>query len=319
MNYSKSPAAHFEQLNNYMVREGAGKDGKKAELYGTPEAEYRAHMVGKNFRIFLSPESNNVPLETLAKTFIKKLEMETGKKLYWVGANHYNTAHHHAHLLINGVDKDGREVYFPRDLVKTLMRESARDICTSLIGSRSRGEIAMEKKAALRANRYTFIDEKLKLFMNGRKVDCGQIKKDRERYAARLDHLRTLGICTWKDGGYEMEEGWEETLKTAGRYNMYLEARKLYGDGRKVELYESGMGIREGKVRKIYKIDEISDDHAVVLETAGGKAYFIPLYKKPGVREGEEIGVVPKKNERGRLSAELVRGGVKKERQAAYG
>jgi hypothetical protein len=316
MNYSKSLAAHYEQINRYLAREGAGKEGEKADLYGTPEGEYRAHMTGKNIRIFLSPEASGVPLETLTKTFVKKLELETGYKLYWVGANHYNTAHPHAHLLINGRDRNGREVYFPRDVVKTLMRESARDICTSLTGVRTKADMAREKEAALGANRYTFIDGKLKDYMRGNKVDCAAIKKERERYAGRLDHLRTLGLCRWKGGGYEFEEGWEETLKAAGRYNMFLEARKLCGEGRKVELYGSGTGIREGTVRKIYKIDEISDDHAVLLETSGGKAYFIPLYRKPGAREGETVRVVPKKGERGRLSAEFERAGVKKERHS---
>jgi hypothetical protein len=305
--YSKSMEAHLEQINKYLVREGTGKDGKGAELYGTPENEYRAHMVNKNFRIFLSPASNNIPLETLANTFIKKLELQTGYKLYWVASDHYNTAHHHTHLLINGVDKNGRDVFFPRDMVKTLMRESARDICTSLAGPRTRAEMEVEKKAVLTANRYTYIDENLKSFMVENRIDCAKIKKDRERYAERLDHLRKLGLCGWKGGEYVLSGKWEETLKTAGRYNTFLDARKAvrYTPEAKVELYESEKGIKQGIVTKIYKTDEVSDNHAVLLESIDGKAYFIPLYRKPEVRAGETVTVIPKKNERGRLTAIL--------------
>jgi hypothetical protein len=309
VHYSKSMNAHLEQINKYLVREGAGKDGKGAELYGTPEAEYRSHMAAKNFRIFLSPESNKVPLETLTRTFMKKLELQTGKKLYWAAADHHNTAHHHTHILINGVDQNGRDVFISRDLIKTLMRESARDICTSLVGSRNRADMALEKKAALTANRYTYLDERLKEMAVENKVDCGKILKDRERYVSRLDHLRALKVCTWKDGVYVLTPGWEETLKTAGRYNTFLDARGRYSDGSKVQLYASDKGEKRGVIKKIYKTDEVSDNHAVLLETAEGKAYFIPLFMKPKVREGEKVTVIPKKNERGRLSAELVRDG----------
>jgi hypothetical protein len=306
--YSKSMRAHLEQINKYLAREGAGKDGRGAGLYGTPEAEYRRHMAAKNFRIFLSPASNEIPLKTLTGAFMKKLELETGRKLYWVAADHHNTAHHHTHILINGTDRDGRDVFIPRDLVKTLMRESARDICTSLAGPRARADMALEKKAALTANRYTYLDERIKALAFENRIDCGGIKKDRERYAARLDHLKTLGLCKWKEGVYVLSPGWEETLKTAGRYNMFLDARSRYTDGSKAALYNSGMGNKRGVIRKIYKTDEVSDNHAVLLESDEGKAYFIPLFRKPEAREGETVTVIPKKDERGRLSAALVRG-----------
>jgi hypothetical protein len=313
--YSKSMRAHLEQINKYLVREGAGKDGRGAELYGTPEAEYRRHMAAKNFRIFLSPASNEIPLKTLTATFMKKLELQTGHKLYWVAADHHNTAHHHTHILINGVDRNGQDVFISRDLIKTLMRESARDICTSLIGPRTRSDMALEKKAVLTANRYTYLDGRIKETALENRIDCGQIRKDREQFVARLDHLKSLGLCKWKEGVYVLSPGWEETLKTAGRYNTFLDARGRYADGSKVVLYNSDMGNRRGAVRKIYKTDEVSDNHAVLLESPDGKAYFIPLFRKPEVREGEHVTVIPKKNERGRLSAALVKDEQKDERQ----
>jgi len=73
MHYSKSMEAHKEQINRYLVKEGKGKDGTKPELYGTPQEEYRKNMTNKNFRIFMSPGSNNIPLETLTKSFITTL------------------------------------------------------------------------------------------------------------------------------------------------------------------------------------------------------------------------------------------------------
>ncbi|MDR0553359.1 MAG: hypothetical protein LBG76_00970 [Treponema sp.] len=226
LQYSLSVEAHRDQINRYLVREGTGKDGGPAKLYGTPLEEYRRRMAAKNFRIFLSPASNNVKLDVLAKTFIKKLELQTGKRLYWQTAEHYNTAHPHVHLLINGVDQNGNDVFFPRDLVKTFMRESAKDICTSLIGSRTKTDMEQEAKAVLTANRFTAIDEALKAYTVEGKVNLDMVKKNREKYVARLDHLRTLGLCAWEGSGYVLSPGWEETLKALGKYNTFLNAKK---------------------------------------------------------------------------------------------
>jgi type IV secretory pathway VirD2 relaxase len=111
--YSNSVEAHRAQLEHYLTREGTERDGSRTKLYGTDLEEYRRHMVDKNFRIFLSPKSDKTDLTRLANTFIKRLELQTGKKFYWQAANHHNAAHPHAHLLINGVDQNGRDITFP--------------------------------------------------------------------------------------------------------------------------------------------------------------------------------------------------------------
>jgi hypothetical protein len=43
-----------------------------------------------------------------------------------------------------------------------------------------------------------------------------------------------------------------------------------------------------GKVTKIYRLEEdTSDNHAVVVEALDGKAYFVPLFRKPELQEGK--------------------------------
>ncbi len=306
MHYSKSMEAHKEQINRYLVKEGKGKDGKAPELYGTPQDEYRKNMTNKNFRIFLSPASNNVPLETLTKAFIDTLESQTGYKLYWVASEHYDTAHHHAHILINGKDKNGKDVFFPRDLVKTYMRESARNICTSLIGERSREDMKKEKEGQLEANRFTYLDEQIK----GKLID-GKYHLhswDAESTRLRLDHLTSIGMCSYKDNHFQFTNNWEKTLRTNGRYNSFLAARKelLYTNEAHLELYDGSQGLVSGVVTKIYKTDEVSDNHAILLEGIDGKAYFIPLFRKPKISPGATIEIRPEKNQRGRLEPKIV-------------
>lgn len=307
MHYSKSIEAHKEQINRYLVKEGKGKDGQSPALYGTPEAEYRKHMTNKNFRIFLSPASNNIPLETLANTFVASLEKQTGYKLFWVAANHYDTAHNHVHLLINGTDKNGKDVFFPPDMVKTFMRENARNLCTSLIGSRTKEDMAEERKGQLTANRYTFLDDKLKERLTDYKMTPPLTGRDAESIHKRLTHLQSIGICRYKDGQYIFLPEWEKLLRTNGRYNAFLSARKslVHTDEQNFMLYDGSQGKVSGLVTKVFRTDEVSDNHALILESINGKAYFIPLYAKPKVTGGQTVEVVPEKNQRGRLTPTL--------------
>jgi hypothetical protein len=250
MQYSDSMAAHIVQITKYLVREGTDRNGNAAplpdgtdrdgnaallhegtdrngnaaKLYGTDIGEYKENMAARNFRIFLSPQNPNTDLTALTNSFVKRLELDTGYKIYWEAANHYNTAHPHSHLVINGKDKSGRDVKFSRDFVKTFMRENARNICTAIAGCRSMEEIALEKEAALTASRKIPFDRNIKERMNGSLYVSLDGLKDKSPYIKRLDHLRKTGLAEFKDGKYRLRHNWEDILSAAGRYNCFLDA-----------------------------------------------------------------------------------------------
>jgi hypothetical protein len=285
MQYSNSIKAHRAQLEEYLVREGTDIDGGRAKLYGTDLEEYRENMVDRNFRIFLSPQSDKINLKDLTEKFMKTMEQRTGYKFYWQAANHYNTAHPHAHVLINGKDKYGREVEIPRDIVKTFMREYARDICTSQIGNRTAGEIALEKEKELEAQRFTRLDEKLKDLCGGSfSIYPNQIYSNRERVLTRIENLRKMGLCSYNDGAYRFSPKWEDDLRANARYNTFLAARSQlqYTDQANLKVFSGADGAVTGRVTKIYRPeDDFSNNHAVIIEGLDGKAYFVPLLKAP--------------------------------------
>jgi len=331
MNYSSSIEAHKVQLEKYLTREGTDREGNAAELFGTELEEYKKNMVGKNFRIFLSPESSDVDTKSLAEQFVKKLEKQTGYHLYWQGACHFNTAHPHAHILINGVDKQGREVNIPRDIVKTFMRETARDICTAQVGLRTQKDLDREKEQELVALRFTKLDnyiQELSGKSEGLRVSVTEPIKDKERVLARLETLRKLKLCTYENNGYTLKKNWQEDLKTNSRYNTFLKAREelQYSDSSSLKVYTGEQGLVTGKVTKIYRPDDdASDNHVVVLETLDGKAHFVPFLKKPELyekgkksflKEGDLISLKTYKSQKGRLTPVLFKrelGSIKKE------
>jgi hypothetical protein len=307
MHYSRSLEAHKAQIFSYIRREGTGKDGKRAEVYGTPLKEYYKNMTAKNFRIFLSPQSREVKLEVLVKSFVKRLEVQTGRKLYWQAAEHYNTAHPHAHIIINGADKEGKDITIDRDIVKTYMRETARDLCTAMAGSRTRAELKADKERQAYADRWTKLDENMKDVIIGNKIYLEYVDKSDKKnlYINRIGHLQTLGLCAWNKDHYEVKGNWEEELRIQGRYNSYLGARREleYTAKQNLKLYEPGKhGMISGRVTKIYKTDDVSDSHAVLLEGIDGAAYFVPLFKKPeGVKEKDAVSIKAWENQTGRL------------------
>ncbi|GMO57904.1 MAG: hypothetical protein Ta2G_17860 [Termitinemataceae bacterium] len=321
MQYSKNLSAHKVQLEKYLIREGSGIDGERAKLFGTDIEEYREHMVAKNFKIFLSPQSSKTDLKALAETFVKKLELQTGFKLYWEGACHYNTAHPHAHLLINGVDKNGREVIFPKDVVRTFMRESARDICTVQLGSRTRKEMEIEKEKELSSPRFTKLDLKIKELCGSTFVKTSELKiteSEKQKMNLRMETLRQLKLCKYQDGGYRMAASWEEQLKNNGRYNVFLRSRDTLPQGSTLRMYTGAQGSISGTVHKVYRTDgDASDNHAVVVQAKDGQAFFVPLMKQPEItvrgakkllREGDVITLKTYETQSGRLTPVILSG-----------
>jgi hypothetical protein len=326
MQYSKSMDAHRYQFEEYLIREGAGVDGGRAELYGTDTDEYKADMADKNFRIFLSPKTNNYDLKNLAKEFIKKLEQQTGYSFYWQAANHYNTAHHHAHLLINGKDKSGREIDIPRDVVKTFMREYARDICTMQAGYRTKQDLALEKEQELEAPRFTKLDEHInELCGSALSVNTKHIYTDKDRVLTRLECLRKMGMCNYAESSYKFIPEWEGNLRANGRYNTFLKARQelKYTDQAKLKVYTGETGAVTGRVAKVFKTEEdASDSHAVILETYDGRAFFIPLFKEPVIydvkgkaklKENDVVSIETYSSQKGRLTPLIFNSAVSNE------
>jgi hypothetical protein len=330
MQYSNSKEAHMVQLEKYLVREGAGLDGKPPRLFGTNIEAYKANMAEKNFRIFLSPQSGKADLKLLAERFVARLEKQTGYKLYWQGACHYNTAHPHAHLLINGVDQSGRKIRFPPDIVKTFMRETARDICTDQLGIRTKQDLELEKEQELTAPRLTRFDNRLSNLCSGSRLIPNKAYYDYDRVLSRLEVLKKLNLCAYKNGVYIFKDNWQEDLSANGRYNVFLKAREQlrYTDASLMQTYSGKQGQVTGIITKVYRTDDdASDNHVAVLEGVDGAAYFIPLLKAPellerktlpplkkgalktseffdrkALKEGDLVTVKAYKNQRGRLT-----------------
>jgi hypothetical protein len=291
----KELTTHNRFIKEYLPQENKEHVGIKPALFGgdgfTLE-NYIQGMTGKHFKFIVSPENQNIDIKALVKTLVKRVEKISGYHLYWTAAVHTDTSHPHAHILINGTDKNGKEVFFDKLFITQTMREMSRQICTEMAGKRSRAEIRASVLQSCNHNRYCPFDDALReKEIKLQKPDgpyTGSVETDNELLYRRLCHLSDLGLAKQKAGSdtvFFMEKDWSGKLRAVGRYNSFLKARSqlIAAPAPSMELYTKETGEITGTITRLYKMnDEDSWNHAILVENASlCKAWYIPLYHEP--------------------------------------
>ncbi len=274
MYYSNSMASHNEYIRHYMPQKDKVQVVEKPALFGMTEEEYDKKKIPLNFKCIISPENQDVNLEELAKSFIRRLEKHTGYSLIWRGAIHSDTEHRHAHVVINGKDKNGKDVFFNRETI-VLMRLMCMNAATVMLGERTKVEIARAKLNLHKANRWTEIDEQIESLVDmDQKISQSNISME---IANRLSHLAEMRLAKHdkQSGEYMLEKGWKETLRVSGRYNTYLE--EYLKDGAPLELYNGGA--LKGIVERVITFDKDEAWNDALVIKSGGKRIYVPVWQ----------------------------------------
>lgn len=268
--YSYSQKVHENYIRTYMPQENKAQVAEKPQLFGTPEDEYSANMDGMHFKCIISPENQEVNLELLSREFIRRIEALTGYQLYWRGCIHADTAHRHAHLCINGRDKDGKNVRFQKEMIRTTMRETLSYVATLMAGERTDREIAAARQNMIGAKRWTKLDETLEQYTG--KISMRNLPVD---IAGRLAFLSELGLSERHTGYYTLKSEWKDVLVASGRYNTFIEEWQK-ADGN-LELYSGGTvaGICESVIT--FDKDEAWNDAVIVRD--GKRRIYVPVWQ----------------------------------------
>jgi hypothetical protein len=83
-----------------------------------------------------------------------------------MAATHTDTDHPHAHLLVNGIDKAGKDIRFDKLFITQTMREMGSQVCTEMIGKQSGKEIKASALQSYTGNRYCPFDESISSYEN---------------------------------------------------------------------------------------------------------------------------------------------------------
>ena len=117
-----------------------------------------------------------------------------------------------------------------------------------------------------------------------------------EAAIARLKFLVDVGFAEKEGTLYRISPRWEESLAVSRRFTSYLEAaRQLkFTPQSMLRLYSPDRDGRiVGRVSAVGLIDELSTNNYLLIETIDGRAFYVPLFRKPrGIKVGDSIALM---------------------------
>jgi hypothetical protein len=244
---------------------------------------------------------------------MSRVERDMGQKLEWVALNHYNTDNPHAHIVIRGVDRDGREVRIDRAYISNGLRERAQQLATEELGPRTERAIARQRDREVGQDRFTSLDREIERRLDGDEVHARQSGPRRSRSAiddgiviARLEYLVDLRLAE-RSGpvSWRLAPGWQAELRELGTHGDIIKEmhRALSGDPSRYRIVSPGGATDDGQrihgtLARKGLADELKGSYYAIVETPDGKGYYVPIDQKAAehLREGDMVSFGPREH-----------------------
>ncbi len=215
----------------YLQRDGVGRDGRNADLFGREGDVVDGRAFAEtcqedrhHFRFIVSPEDAHRlgDLRAFTRDLMARAERDLGTRLGWAAVEHWNTDHPHVHVLVRGKAEDGRDLVIARDYIAHGLRARAEDLVGLELGPRSTREIASDLERQVAAERWTDLDRSLRALADDHAgvVDLRRgAPKPRDPELRRLmigraQKLERLGLATpVLPAVWELKPGAEATLR----------------------------------------------------------------------------------------------------------
>jgi type IV secretory pathway VirD2 relaxase len=221
---AKAAALHLR----YIERDGVEKDGSKGVAY-TADGPARVETFEQprsgerhQFRFIVSPEdAAELDLTAYVRRFMARVERDLDRKLEWLAVNHFDTDHPHAHIVIRGVDRSGRELRLDRGFISNGLRGIAQEIATEELGPRHDLDIRRAYAREITQERFTSLDRELERRAVDHRIEVRSRQRpgriDDSTLVARLEHLEAMRFAervspsTWS-----LQPGWQAELRALG-------------------------------------------------------------------------------------------------------
>lgn len=229
-----STAAHLR----YIQRDGVTPQGEPGRAYGalTDEAdsgafEQRGRGDRHQFRFIVSPEDATElgDLKDFTRTLMEKIAADLGTRLDWVAVDHFDTDHPHSHIVLRGVDDQGRDLVIARDYIAHGLRVRAAGIATERLGPQTEQELRDRLVREIDAERWTGLDHQLT-----RQARDGVVDLDGAPAAlrSRVQTLERLGLAQPdRAGSWRLREDLEPTLRAMGERGDIVRTLQRAFDG----------------------------------------------------------------------------------------
>ncbi len=222
-------AAHLR----YIQRDGTSRDGERGVLYGadTDRADGKAFLERgaddrHQFRMIVSPEDADrmSDLTAFTRDLMMQMEADLGTPLDWVAVNHFNTAHRHVHVVVNGRDDFGENLVINGQYIGQGIRERASELVTLELGPVTEIEQRHKLEAEIGHDRFTRLDRALLDQAKEGRIDmrpgverAAGNDVDRNLRLSRLAKLERMGLAQQTEPGiWELDGRLEDTLRALG-------------------------------------------------------------------------------------------------------
>jgi type IV secretory pathway VirD2 relaxase len=285
----------------YIERDGVEKDGSPGVLYG-PEGPVARETFEQprlkerhQFRFIVSPEdARDLDLTAYVRDLMKRVESDLGRSIEWAAVNHHDTEHPHAHVVVRGVCREGKQLRMDRAYIARGLRWSAQELATERLGPRLEREIQETRGREVHQERFTSLDRAIEDAAPERRVAIESLAERRggpepALLVRRLEQLQSLGVAdNVAPGVWVLAEGWQRRLRELGERGDILKQmhRALDGgDGWRFHVVRVGQGLPDsrggveerplvGRVVRKGLGDELSGRaFYAVIETPTGDAY----------------------------------------------
>lgn len=276
----------------YLERSGVDENGDKGKMYGQAEDFDRDVFIRNiedeqhQFRFIISPEDGSkIDLNQFTRDLMKSVEKDLQRPLEWAAVNHYNTDNPHVHVIVRGVDRNGKVVTINPEYISHGLRYRAQEIVTHELGIRSHVERRADMLKALPLERWTELDSTIrKIAGNDLSIDLsGYQGMNRTLLATRLDKLADCGVAD-KLGSQEwkMRPEWEKTLREYGKRSDILRTihKAANGDQQKYRINDIPKTGIMGKVIGKGLSNELYDKLYVIIQEPNGGTHYLDLDTK---------------------------------------
>lgn len=273
---------------SYLGRAGAGLDGGRPDFFDREADGLDAADVVRtwpadrhHFRLIISPEHGDriEDFPAYVREVMKRVGDDLGQPdLRWIATAHFDTDQPHAHVLVRGRRRDGRDLVIPRDYIGYGLRARAQEVAQERLGALSRHEAERRVWRETQADRFTGFDRRL---IEGRDAD-GTVADGAGRGAwpalmrGRLRHLEMLGLAQRVGRRYALPADFETRLRSLqGRSDIIrtLNQRRLGG----AEIRTFDGGALHGRVLVAGHHDELGARPYVVIRDPTGVEHYALL------------------------------------------
>ncbi len=285
---------------SYLKREGVTRDGEKARMFDADadrvdDAGFaeRAKDDRHHFRFIVSPEdaSEMTDLKAFTRDLAKQMEADLGTRLDWVAVDHWNTDNPHVHLLVRGVDQDGKDLVISRDYISRGLRSRAEELVSIELGPKPEREVRSALEREVGAERWTRLDVEIRIaadetgYIDLRPESLGASDAESRRLMiGRLQKLERMGLAApagpgeWMVG-LEAERSLRDLglrgdiIKTMHRALTERGQDRAFGD----YVIETGTGASPIVGRLVDKglHDELTGEAYAVIDGTDGRAHHV--------------------------------------------